>query len=717
MVRVPYEADKREPKVVGAYGLWQLALAAEFFGDGCADQSLALYVDDEIADEFAVRHGLRESLVAAVAGQISWNETASPLWSVVKQCRAWEAGGQSGPPPSLPVLACSVLAATRMATSDGMLRTNYYGRWAQLFGEAPHTRRANVLEHSFEEVVWMWQSLDEWLDAAGGLFGGSTISTEDHFWRIGYPLSQALIRTSDREVLTRFFAVTGLRAGNPARIPGRELVRRLRIWTAGRDRKLTPRLLEEVGLASRAAPGEVPMLAGILGRLADEWDGTLHEPGRGHRRRAAGLRLLLTERGRRLEWTADTVEGVATARVGFPEGRSFTLNDSYGSVYSGLGDLVPSEVQIRQGLHLPGEELVLDWSGKDVVLLRLHPHLGTWASTEYFEPGEDHWIIAAPGAAGEVRTMVNNLRTRPAPEAAAPLSGWTVFKGVRALDGAAFGKTLQRGGTYIDVLDPPIRERASLAGGLQITREYRAGAGVAGHFLKGGEPDLLLPTTTEADGRVAVVLDGVMERLVADPRVPFPLQALSFLEEGDHRIGTAAHQQVFTLWNGMHEGIAPGTGTLAQLYGGSRGAGVGEFEGQEDAVCGALIPSGTVPGKQVTVPCAAEEAYFLSPQGPPVAIPLRPVPEWAAKRLGEAFTAPAFEVAVPERCAWLVIREGERWSTRPVVPEAQIPAPAPGAEDYRWSWLVLTASKRAGTPKWQSYVAAARQIAGTGAQA
>lgn len=598
-----------------------------------------------------------------------------------------------------------------------MLRSNFYGRWAQLFGQPPHTRRATVLQNSFPEVVWMWQALDEWLAASDGLFGGSTISTSDHFWLIGYPLSQALIRTSDREALTHFFSVTGLRAGNPSQVPGRELVRRLRIWTAGRDRKLSARFLDEVGLAAQSPAGEVPLLAEILGRLARQWDGMLHEQGRERRRRAAPLRLLLAEGGRRLEWCADTVDGLHATTVGYPEGRSFALEASYGSVYTGLSSLLPSEVQLRQGLHLPGEDLVLDWSGKDVVLLRMHPHLGWWASTEYFEPGEDHCILAAPNAVAEVRAMVNSLRTRPAREAAAPLPGWMVFKGIRALDGAVFGKTLQRGGEYIHVLEPPIRERASLAGGLRILREYRVGAGVAGHFLKGGEPDLLLPTTTDEDGRVEVMLDGRVERLVADPRVPFPLRALTFLEEGEHRVGTAEEQDVFTLWQGMHEGTAPSTGSLAQLYSCPSGPAAYEFDGQDDAVRGALLATSTPPGKHVLISCSATEAFLIAPAGTPLAVPIRSAPQWTVGPISEGLGSPDFEVAVPDGYAWLVVRNGDRWSTRPLLPDAQVPPPDPGAEDHRWAWVVLSAAQCAPTPKWQTYVAAARRVAGTGEQA
>ncbi|MEU4863598.1 hypothetical protein AB0G34_29735 [Kitasatospora aureofaciens] len=695
------------------YGQWQQILAAEYFGPDSAEQSIAFYVDDEVGQELAQRPDVTGSLPEAVREELDWARPEHLMWRLMERCRRWESRGRLGAPPSLPVLACSVLAATKMASSDGMRRSNYYGRWAQLFGERPGSPRAERLEGAFEEVVSMWQELDRWLEDAAGLYGASTISTDGFYRKIGYPLSQALIRASDREALTRFFSASGVLAGNPVGVPGRELLRRLRLWVAGRDRNLSPRLLEEVELATGLADNSVPLLAEILFRLASQWDGTLHEPGRERRRKAAPLRLVLAGRGERLEWTADVAPGLNTVQVGFPEGRSFLLKAVYGGVYSGLESVFPSDVQLRQGVHLTGDELVLDWSGREVILLRMHERLGEWVSTEYFEPGAQHLILAAPAATAEVRAMALGLQSRPAREVPAPVPGWKLFKGVRAFDGAAFGRTLARGGEHIHVLEPPVREQAELIGGLRILREYRAGGRLVGHYLRGGEPDLLLPTSTAEDGRVTVVLNDRTERLAADSRVPFPLRVLR-LEEGEYTVGTPDAVRTFTVSGGISEGVPAGTGSLACVRTENAGPVMRNFEGQPDAVRGAAAPAVGPIAKRTMVPYSASEAYLLGVHGSIQEVRIPGRPDWIASRLAARLEDHAFEVPVPDGYVWLLVREQQRWSTAPLLPYAVLPPPTPPPDDYQWAWAVLNAADCISTPIWEAYVRAAREISGRG---
>ncbi|MFF3758401.1 hypothetical protein [Streptomyces sp. NPDC002185] len=689
------------------YKQWHEVLSAEFFGAGNALRSTVLYVDAEFERELAERIGT--GLVQAVAGELNWSDPDRPLFSSIQRdCEIWEQHGSAVPPPSLPVLALSVLAATRMASSDGMLKTNFYGRWIQLFGEQPSGSRANKLEHAFQDVAVMWEELDTWLEQTGGLYGTSTVSTDELYWKIGFPISQALVRGSDRQVLTRFFAATRLRPHNPDEVSGRELLRRLRVWTAGRDRRLSARLMEE--LASAPDTGET-LIVSLVKRLADDWDGTLHEPEREHRRRAIGLRLVVAERGRRVEWLAEACDGIDESRVAMPGGRTFTLHKAYADVYEGLESLHPSWQQLGHGLHLEGDDLVLEWAPQDVVLLRLHPHLGEWVSTEYFEPGEQHWILAADSAVRAVRSMVDALGGRTVREASAPVPGWKLFKGVRAVNGLAFARTLDRGGDHAHVLEPQIRHSAALSGGLRIAPEYQAGAGVAGHFLRGGAPDLLLPTSDSPDGRVEVVLDGRAEKLRADPRVPFPLCMIP-LEEGEHRVGTAHSSQVFTLYDGLHEGMPPGTGTLGYPCDGTARPELSEAVDPETAIRGAEAPRGIHLPRTELLRSSVLEAMLLDPHGGVRQAKQQPVPAWMASRLPAQALGPCLEIEVPGGYVWLVYRTAARWSVRALAASEEIPAPAPAPDNYAWAYAVLSAAQRLQDPAWLDYVAAAELISG-----
>ncbi|MEU4256702.1 hypothetical protein AB0B42_05700 [Streptomyces fradiae] len=690
------------------YKQWHEVLSAEFFGAGNALRSTVLHVDADVERKLAERIGT--GLAQAVAGELNWGNPDRPLFSrIQRECEIWERQGSSAPPPSLPVLALSVLAATRMASSDGMLKTNFYGRWIQLFGEQPSSLRANRLEHAFHDVAVMWEELDTWLEQTGGLYGTSTISTDEFYWKIGFPISQALVRGSDRQVLTRFFAATRLRPHNSGKVSGRELLRRLRVWTAGRDRRLSPRLMEE--LASAPDTGDTTLITSLVKRLADDWDGTLHEPEREHRRRAIGLRLVVADRGRRLEWLAEACDGIDETCVAVPGGRTFTLHKGYGDVYEGLESLHPSWQQLAHGLRLEGEELVLEWAPQEVLLLRLHPHLGEWVSTEYFEPGEQHWILAADSAVRAVRSMVDALGGRTVREASAPVPGWKLIKGVRAVNGLAFASALDRGGDHAYVLEPQIRHHATLSGGLRIAPEYRAGAGVAGHFLRGGAPDLMLPASDSQDGCVEVVLDGHTEKLRTDPRVPFPL-CLIPLDEGEHRVGTAHSSQVFTLHDGLHEDLPPGTGTLGYLCDGTARPELSEVTGSEAAIRGADAASSISLPRTELLRSRVLEAMLLDPRGGVHRVRQQSVPAWMASRLPAAVLGPCVEIEVPDGCVWLVYRTATRWSVKALVAATDIPAPAPEPDDYAWAYAILSAAQRLQQPAWLDYVAAAEAISG-----
>ncbi|MFC9500038.1 hypothetical protein [Streptomyces sp. NPDC056982] len=689
------------------YKQWHEVLSAEFFGSGNALRSTVLYVDTEVERELAERIGT--SLAQAVVGELNWGDPDRPLFSRIQsECELWAQRGSAGPPPSLPVLALSVLAATCMASSDGMLKTNFYGRWIQLFGERPSSPRANKLEHAFQDVAAMWEELDTWLEDTGGLYGASTVSTDEFYWKIGFPISQALVRGSDRQILTRFFATTRLRPNSPDEVSGRELLRRLRVWTAGRDRHLSPRLMQE--LASAPDTGD-SLIASLVKRLADDWDGTLHEPEREHRRRVIGLRLVIADRGRRLEWLAEACDGIDETRVAVPGGRTFTLHKGYGDVYEGLESLHPSWQQLGQGLRLEGEELVLEWAPQEVVLLRLHPHLGEWVSTEYFEPGEQHWILAADPAVRAVRSMVDALGGRTVRVVPAPEPGWKLFKGVRAVNGLAFARTLDRGGDHAHVLEPQIRPRAALSGGLRIAPEYRVGAGVTGHFIRGGAPDLMLPASDSSDGRVEVVLDGRTEKLRADPRVPFPL-CLIPLDEGEHRVGTAHSTQVFTLHDGLHEGLPPGTGMLGYPCDGTARSELHDAAGSETDIRGADAPRSIRLPRTELLRSSVLEAVLLDPHGGVRQAKQQSVPAWMASRLPAQALGPCLEVEVPDGYIWLVYRTPARWSVRALAEAEDIPAPAPAPDDYAWAYAVLSAAQRIQDPAWLGYVEAAEAISG-----
>ena len=136
--------------------------------------------------------------------------------AVTAAVRGWQAGARDEPPPTLPVLALSVLAATRMHTDARARSSNYYLRLAQALVPGADELvvdqiRLVLRDGAFIPVVNMWRDLHEWLGERAGAAGISTIRDHPELTRIGFPLSQALIRRSDRAALTRFFEALDIR--------------------------------------------------------------------------------------------------------------------------------------------------------------------------------------------------------------------------------------------------------------------------------------------------------------------------------------------------------------------------------------------------------------------------------------------------------------------------------------------------------------------------
>ncbi len=225
----------------------------------------------QIADEG--EDGLR-SLADAVRQFVDIERGAYMFKQVMLAQVAWNSGGRQEPPPTLPVLALSVLAASDMHSDISGASHNYYIRLARALlpdgtGEQIETLRINLRERgAFASVSLMWQRVHQWMTEQEGAFGISTIREHPERTRIGYPLSQALVRRSDRSALTRFFDRMNLIS---AGVPGREsLLNLLKVWTHRRRQGLSDRFVEAL---------DDPKLETILGplvhSLAVAWDGSV----------------------------------------------------------------------------------------------------------------------------------------------------------------------------------------------------------------------------------------------------------------------------------------------------------------------------------------------------------------------------------------------------------------------------------------------------------
>lgn len=117
-------------------------------------------------------------------------------------------GDPLAPPPSLGLLAVLTVAAEDMAGGEGIGKNNYYDRLLPLLDVAPF-HREKVANQYRDVAVELWGALNRWLERLDGRRGLPTAYASGHKF-IGLPLSQALVRQSDREWLHQVFLDLGL---------------------------------------------------------------------------------------------------------------------------------------------------------------------------------------------------------------------------------------------------------------------------------------------------------------------------------------------------------------------------------------------------------------------------------------------------------------------------------------------------------------------------
>lgn len=252
---------------LSGFDAWQRALADMI--NVRRSGPLIFFVDDKVLSELSPGSvDAAADLSDAVATMIMPNVGVGMFNTLVYRRNDWELGSQFQPPPVLPLLALTVLAGTHMRRADGLVETNYYNRLAKLISRDQASRAvervADYLRgQCFNAVVQMWKDLDSWIRWNQDRVGTSTIRTRKRLARIGYPLSQAIVSTRDRDTLTCFFSDIHADHGvDPERLLGW-----LNVWRRGRGGF-------SVGfIGALEDPDLQDILGGVVEHLARSWDG------------------------------------------------------------------------------------------------------------------------------------------------------------------------------------------------------------------------------------------------------------------------------------------------------------------------------------------------------------------------------------------------------------------------------------------------------------
>jgi len=574
--------------------------------------------------------------------------------------------------------------------------SNYYLRMAQALMPGASDARVQQLRSALPQafltdVVPMWLALDDWLDERGGARGISTIRDHPFYSRIGYPLSQALIRASDKAALTRFFAALDVtRRGVPKQDA---LMDYLRFWSARRPQGLSETLrsaLLDDALASLVAP--------IVTGLAAVWDGQV-VTAEGQRR--LDLRVVLDLQSWSAHWAVPIAEGldsdVLVGNVGGADYAMAIVAPDYGSYYRLDGAPPVVGTAILTGARLRGVSASADLPPTSLLILREDVHADGWVSRDAVEPHAEHVLAVHSGLSEQVRSVLeaaadSGWKIVPQRGDNPLVSGYAIFRKVVFSDEGRLNSALSLLPAASKLtLRPDVAARPRLARGLPLLRGVAAGC-----YLAGGEPDLLLPSGE--DPRPATVsLDGVEQ---SPPFMasgfPIPLCKIPGISLGTHQLMADGERLPFTIVAGSPEdGQPPGTGSVAWSSDGS----LGPVSEDGYAVCGGLVPADGC-DEPLLVRRGQEESWFLHQDGTGTSITEPAVPGLLLA-LGADVAPVYFEVGLPRTAVWLAQRRGVRWKVLRVR--------ARGPEFHRLSaealaiWARLVAHGPEGDPLWRLY--------------
>ncbi|SDM42063.1 hypothetical protein SAMN05660642_02472 [Geodermatophilus siccatus] len=529
---------------------WQAALVKAFFVDRDPSTPWTLFLDDAEARRLWPEVDQPTAdLCACVDQYLDWHAGDRLFDRLDTRWQRWRRSRGDQPPPNLPVLAATVLAASAMHTDESATSAAYYVRLAELI--RPSAAGADLLRikddlcHGFDVVAGWWDDLDTWVSARASTLGQSTIQTHETFWKVGYPISQALLRRSDRMLLTHFFAALDL---NTEEIPpSSALTGLLSLWAS------RPRGFSETFTRALRAPGLQQVVGSLVHRQASAWDGVVLTP-RG--RRQLDLRIALDLDEFTATWAVPVVDEVPSVTLELGQHVVYLRQPQYGGLYEteGLPSLAGTLRQQR-GLSLRGDGCEAVFRDQPILAFRGHQD-AEWLSVDSVLPHERHILAVRPEYGPSMDSVLDTAarsgwrRLKQPPERAL-VPGRVVYLNVVLENEAAFREAVRGlSAGLVSALRPDPVARPRLVAGLRVAE--RLGSN---HYLIGGAPDLLLPSADE-ERRVPAALDGRRQ----DPAFlatgfPIPLRRLP-LEAGPHRLEVDGLELTFHLHDADTAGLS-----------------------------------------------------------------------------------------------------------------------------------------------------------------
>ena len=470
------------------YLRWNEAIADVVFSRDYAGKPVYLDLEDEVLDSIRdiaepEASYAAASLVDAVQATLMLQSGSSQVFAGhLRRLSAWHHGTMLDPPPTLALLAMLSLAAETMHEGEGMRPHNFYGRLAELLDLDNLT--LNRVQNAYRKSssgstvsALLWDSLNDWLEMLEGNRGLPTAFALGHA-HIGMPLSQALVRQTDRERFGDLFALNSL----PPRssLTAFDMEPLIDDWISRSPCPASNALerLWKSGAEARARITEVAVLT------LESWEGTPSAPSAREARSAIdnirAKAVLRTFPVRRLDVglvvPAHTTEAVEAVEVIDSQGSSLGILELVPAASNYLG--LANDEAIDSASFLSGEVLLrrsgqsqpLRRRSRRAVPMRRDELLLAWVECERVQLGEESLVLVRSEIAPAAVQLLNDI-ARPGftvdEQVPGLPSGWTLLSDVQVLSSIPIE---QRKNTLIDlnIFQPLSSSQMMLQGGLRL---------------------------------------------------------------------------------------------------------------------------------------------------------------------------------------------------------------------------------------------------------
>lgn len=465
------------------YERWNEAVLEVMFPALDVPEPVYLDFEAEQAERLATLVGaeaddVEDALAAAVAATLASGGPSQVFARHMHRTRVWIGSGRHGDPPFVALLATFCVAAERMQAGDGMAASNYFGRLRALLGWPDDDHR---LDHAYRRVAErLWGELNRWLLDLNGQRGLPTAFSLTHRY-VGLTVSQALVRSGDREHLRDFFRQHGFAPG--AEVAPSELEPLLDGWIAQRPSPVSAslaRLWKSSSARPRIAQAAAVALAG--------WDGQVRErAGRDHTGGARGHLVLTLEVGtfprRRLAvqvlaYLPEPRQArEATVLTASPEVAVELVPDVPGALGLGRGTALDSSDVLEGFLRLRDSLTgsVLEHRPRRLVLFREDELSRKWIESPQVMLGEDARLLVHHAICGRVEAVLGVV-ARPGWERAEPYPGqpedWVLYERVAVFNNP--GPLVDsRGIDDLAPLVPLTSSQLKVAGGFSLPGSVR----------------------------------------------------------------------------------------------------------------------------------------------------------------------------------------------------------------------------------------------------